>query len=1793
MKWLDQNKWFVLAVLFLGVNAWGIFRLRPPPDGGETQVFASFEPGDGGLIESNTPVAWTFSQAMVPEEAAGQELADGPIVFQPSVSGRFRWTSSDRLEFAPQAEWPAGTLFTASWAPALKSLSGKAPAPPRTFAFQTPALQLLEARQVQFDEDRRVTLRLAFNAAVTPAALLQHLLIESPKGQALNVSPVGQTEGRILLVQTSPVGADHLILKLKKGLRGAAGPLPLESDVEQTVKCYDTMAITKIQGESEAFENSRISFNTSKPLDFSSAQPFIEVSPAVEFVVEPGPYSWNHECRLMGTFQPGRNYTVTFHEGLKSTDGSRLPTDQTLTAYCPDRNASVSFKNAGHYLSTRGNLLVALSSVNAQRIKVTAHRIQPNNLVQFAMRRLDNYNWFYGEPSSHLTRKVGTQDIQVDAKANAITETQVDLRTLLGNELSGAFHVEAEGSAGGGASHLVIVSDIGLSVHRSPHGLLVWVNSLHTLEPIRQARVQVYSRSNQSLGSAETDEQGLARIDLPADVGEDAFLLTASQGDDITYLDLQSTQVPYPATAGEQARVDQGYEAYVYTDRGIYRPGETVHARAILREHGQPGRLSCPAPLPVELRVVRPDGQVQRTLKAMTSPLGTTDFEFQWAEHDRMGRYQLLLATPGATQSVGATSLLLEEFVPPQIAVDINSPEGRAQPESGITFTVSARHLFGPKAAGSPVHGGVRFVPAEFTASNWPDYVFSDAEKSFQPVVQALGRQVLNQEGEATFSASILASWRPPSSLQAILEATVLESSGRAVSETATRWVDVYPVYLGLKMAGSEGARQTGVSQETAIVAVHPDGSLDTGPREIEWTLYSATWSSILRKDTDGLFTFHSERRLTPLQSERLTLKNGEARQAFTPGASGLQVLVVRDPASGASASMEFYVGSPDQAWMAWSMASPDRVELEWDKKSYLPGDTARLLIKAPFTGKALVTIESDRTLESRIVQLEKNTAEIPVLVLQEYAPNAHVSINLLRGLAPGESWATHRAVGRIPLVLDMSHLRLKTTLTSPEVVRPMSPLEVDITVTDAEGRGVPAEVTVAAVDEGICRLTRFKSPDPADFFSALRAPVVDLFDLYSLLLPELKKEVSGTPSATGGDGDQEALQRLNPIKARRFKPTALWATVQTGADGKARVSLDIPEFTGQLRLMAVSTARDAFGAATKNIVVRRPLVVRHSLPRFLAPGDECLLPVDLLNGTSEKGLATVAVTCQGPVVVTPAGAQSVELDKDATHSLSFQLKAADTAGRAVITISAELGTETFREEIELAVRPASARTQAGGSGAIAGGESAIVEWPGGWLEGTTEYRLTASALPSLEWAGGLEYLLEYPYGCLEQTVSASFPLLVLADLAAVIQPGVLTREQAAQRVQAGLLRVLSMQNASGGFQYWPEQSSLYEWGTLYATHFLLEAQKAGYEVPPERISAALGFIRQQLNKRVTDPGMFQDRPYACLVLALAGTPEHGWMSRLHEEPLYYGARVELAAAFAAAGLRRDASGVLSFLDPARAEQTRSTSGRLSSTARNLALWLSIQLDLDPENPDIPGLVDQLNRLRRQDHWGTTQDNAMVLLALGKYSRLLLSQQKGFTARALSNEGERPFTHQEPLQIKTNQAGRMELVNDGPGTAWFSWRVEGVPLNGALTAEHHGLSIQRRLLDLQGEPRQDGPLEQGELLVVEWSLELPQDVDNLVITDLLPAGLEVENTALATSQIIPWVRQKSTLPLRRVEVRDDRVLGFTERCGGLRRYYYAVRAVTPGVFVHPAIAAECMYDPDLWSRHEQSQIKVR
>jgi len=1674
----------------------------------------------------------------------------------------------------------------------VKRDASKEPAPAAPAAAETvaapaaEALRLTRLEQVALSPERQLTVEARFSGGVDWKSFAERFALKE-EGKALAWRFVGETRRKSCMVQTEgPVKGDRVTVRMELGVRpDSTENAPSAQPAELLLPVVSEFRFTKAEADTPAFGHPQISVRFTQPPDMKTAAPLITCSPEVAFTVTPAQW-WGQGLNLSGAFEPGEAYTLIFHPDLRSVNGYKLEKEARRTVLIPHRRPTVAFGVQGRYLAPEGRLTVPVQTVNTPLVVSSVARVLPQNLVQLAVRETDRYERWYsagddGDLSLELTARAVVRTNQVNVVRNQEHRLLLHLNEYLPGPARGVYLLKVDAKDADQESRLLCVTDIGLSVRAEEDAVTAWVTSLSTGQAAPERQVELYGRNNLLLAQGVSDEEGLVRLRYAPKEGA-PFLLVAKApgGQDLTFLALTDrTQVEQAIEADRGYVTPKGSEAFVMSDRDLYRHGETAFVQALLRTwDGRP-----PAPFPVVLHVIKPDGRTFKTYPLMPDALGAAVTQVTLPEYLPSGTYDLQLKLPGDGPALGQRQVLLEAFVPPQIRVKLPGLPESVRAGDTLAVKLAAEHLFGKPAGGLLAEAEIVYRHAEFAPKAWKEYQFGDAEKEFASQVRRLDRDRLDENGASSYTVKMEANLLPPARLDAVVQGTVFETGGRTVSARATVAFHPYPFYLGLKPAAGKVAR-VGLPQTLHVAAVNPDGTRHAEPTPLKVRLEQVSWVSNMRKSASGLYQWESERVKTLITEEAAAAGAEDGAFRFTVQSAGSYVLTVADPASGASSSWAFSAGDEGQSDVAWDRSARDSVELVFDKPEYAPGDTARLQIRAPFAGQAWVSLQQARVFENRLLTMTNNTAEIEWTVSAAFAPNVEVAVSVVRPAVAESVWSAHRASGIAPLRVCPPERRLKVSV-APEapVWRPQSAMPVRVLVTDAAGQPAQgAAVTVLAVDEGVCLLTEYKTPDPCAYFLATRAGGLAFYDMYQQLMPITDDALAGTASHVGGDGDSDLLKRLNPVAARRFKPVALWrANVTLDEKGAATVPFELPEFTGELRLMAVAWDAQAVGASEAPVKIKRKLVVQPDLPRFLAPGDKAALHVALHNESGAPCSARVSAVAEGPLSCEPEPLE-VALQAGESRTVSLSVAAREQAGSGQVTVKVEGAGERYEEAVELAVRPAAAWRVTAEHVVLKPGEERAFAPPEGILTESFSQTFYCAAQPTVNLLGALEYVTHYPYGCLEQTVSSVFPLLALGDVTRRLPAKSSSlAEEAPDLINAAIVRVLSMRSYDG-FAMWPDAGESSWPTTVYAAHFLVEAAQAGYPVS----KATLDEAADQLEARL-EMSKCEAPAYICHVLALAGRPNHGWLLRLFEQThaLSVEERCHLARALIRSGDLPKARGVL--------ETVKDVSG-LREAAFGLLAWLEI----DPAAPFVAVCGQAIEKARREEgHWGTTQDNALALLALGTCARYappepqafapVLGWQGGSLAVAATNA----YTW-APGAAADRAAVR--LKNQGPGLMYVTRRVACVPLASEVREHDEGVSVRREWHRQDGERVDPSKLSRGDLVIVSLAVD-PKGapLKDLVIEELLPACLELEDGDLAKAGTTPWISATEDRWVLHREARDDRLLLFSREISEPQTFHYAARVVTPGEFVVPAVSASAMYNPGIFSRSGLGRVTVK
>lgn len=1746
----------VLCILVAAQAAW-IVHLSPMPEIPPTPSVkeARTAPDRSGVeVELTAPVD---TDAVPAAKAA---------TLKPQTGGEWEWSNPYLLRFRADSPLAQDAEYTLKMAPSL-NLDGETEFTLRTGTFRVEEIRMREQAGPR-PGTAIISTFVRFTAPVSPEELLKNATLTDSDGEALPLQVTTSWSSRRMELRSDPVektpdGATYS-LTLKSGLKRSGSELALDRDSQAEIELKLNPVLTFRGADPFASGGEtgiRLTFST--PMDARKAAGHVSVSPKADFNLRAD----GDRLILQGGFTPGERYDVSLQQGLTAADGAELAEGATVSVTVPDLPPSVGFVGQGLFLPDSRRAGLALDAVNTDEITVRVDRVYPNNLFsmlrEYGWRIFDN-DWNHSGVPYSLGGKVMERSVPVGAKRNESVRLPPQFGDTFAEGERGLFKVSASIKGQNGAKRWMIVSDIGLMAKRGKDRFLVWAVSNTTLEPLSGIRLTLVSDKNQQLARTRTDRAGTASLPLPAgdEEGRPYLILAERTGGDFTFLLPSRFEVDTTGldVSGSQS-VPSGLRAYLYGERDLYRPGETLKGLAVVRKDD----LTVPPEMPLVLVQHDPRGREIRKVRLTTDQHGSAAFEIPLPDYALTGRHSLTLRA--GDRGIGTLDFKVEEFVPDRIKVEVKTAHDTFRPGQTIKAEVRSSYLFGPPASKLPVTARVRLESAPFTAPGYSDYVFGNPDQPFEPQEVFSRNTVLDEDGHAEFEIPVPDGLTPPSALTATIFGRVSESGGRGVTARKRVTIHPYESYIGIRKLNKNGY-EYGQPITFDFISTDPSGT-PAEHGELRAAFYRDRWRTVVRKSPSGGYRYESVNDPELISETVIQAGKAEGSVDFTPPSYGSYRAFISSPRTGASAQAEFFCGG--WGYSPWALENPARIELVTDREQYDPGDTATVQVRAPFPGRLLVTVEGDEVHHSQTVQLDGNTGEVTLPVKAHYAPNAYVTAMLIRRAGDVPEGSVGRAFGVTPLLVDNLSNRMEINVDAPAEVRPGT--EMTMTVKTQPG----AVVTLAAVDEGIMQLSGSDDPDPFDFFYARRALGVRSYDTFALLYPDLAR-IMGRADAGGGMAMMAESRFMRTEGIRRVKPVSFWSGPLTAdAEGTVRYTAKLPDFQGALRIMAVGLDGKRFGAASHMTRVRAPIALTPTLPRFMAPGDSVRMPVTVRNDLGSEAGITVRVKAQGALSSNAKG-MTLQLADEAEQTVHLPLTAASGAGgKGTVTITAEGGGESRSVTVELPVRPALPYRREAAFGSIKGSGD-LVPAAQGFVPGTVTREVSVGTMPLTRFAGKLRNLLRYPYGCAEQTASRAFPLIRFGDLARAMAPDAVDEKGPAFMVQSAIMRLLSMQSGDGGFAFWPGGTRSHPWVSAYVTHFLLEAKQAGF-TSPGMLQRALGHMRTLGAQRGSD---FSATSYALFNLAKAGSPDRGSMDELRDnrkDRLSAADRTLLACAYALSGDMESYNALLAELPQMKAG--RASGGGMGSELRDSALMLLTLADAAPDDRLVPQLTENVSRLMAANPWGTTQENALAFAAVGK--ALNLGDAAPLSGALVQAGTDHPFKNAETFARTFDGGGALELRLESPeATAFWSATTRGIPQKAEVAS--NGLNVRRTFLDRQGRPVDVATVEQGTLLIMKTEVRAETDVENVVVQALLPAGMEVENPRLESSETATFSGKKERPLGGHQDLRDDRILFFTDLNGGVWHAGYSqLRAITPGSFALPPVQAEAMYDPSIFA----------
>jgi hypothetical protein len=1502
-------------------------------------------------------------------------------------------------------------------------------------------------------------------------------------------------------------------------------------------------------------------------------------------VVENG--GWRQLC--VAGLEHGKRYTLTFREGLPAADGQTMAKSVEITQYVRDRNPGVKFPGRGYVLPNTVDVALPVETVNTERLDLTLYRVTDRNLL----RSIQDY--YFGAPinvysEEYFADTVGeslwTGTATVAQEVNKDVTTRLPMSEALEGLPAGIYALKAE--VPGVDPYVVppgwqwfVVSDLGVTTMSGVDGLHVFVRSLATAGAKAGVTVELLNRANTVLGTATTDDQGYAVFDagLTRGTGGSApAMVVVKEGEqDISFLSLTDPEFDLSDRGVEGREAAPPVDVFVTTDRGAYRAGETVYVTALARDAEQ----TAIEGLPLMAVLNRPDGVEYARQLVEDAGAGGHVFQLPIAGSAPRGVWRLEMYADLEAPALASRTFLVEDFLPERIDFDLTLADAPLSvgAESAVDLTVAARYLFGASGAGLAIEGEVLLRAAEGLDA-YPGFVFGRHDQPFSGQMSSLESTETDETGTAVVPVVLPLVEDPHRPLEARVTIRVAEGSGRPVERSVSKKLSPAEPMIGIKPL-FDGVAPEGGEARFQLIAVDADEALTALP--VAW--------KVMRVEYDyQWYQSYGNWSWEPVVSRSLVaegttdLGSAPVEIAADVDWGTYEILVERRDGGKAATSMEFYAG-----WYAPADASatPDTLELSLDKPAYKPGDTATLRIVPRAAGTALVTVLSNRLVAMQAVEVKEGENLISLPVTDEWGAGVYVTASVLRPMDVAAGRNPARALGLTHASIDPGARALKATVEMAAEAAPRGPLDVAVKV-DGVTAGETAYVTIAAVDVGILNLTGFAAPDPQGHYFGQRRLGVGIRDIYGRLIDGM----NGAMGEVRSGGDAGAQARLQAPPPTEELVAYFTGPVEVGADGYARASFDLPSFNGTVRVMAVAWSKTGVGQASADVLVRDPVVVTASVPRFLSPGDTSRLLLEVVHATGPSGRMSLDVSANGLTLgEVPSG---FDLGDKAKAVFEVPVTAGDVG---VKTIDISLTTpdgKVLKKVLTVPVQVNDPEVARISRLDLASGQSFTFDGNvfAGLVPGSGKATMAVGPLARLNAPGLLAALDRYPYGCTEQMTSRALPLLYFDEVARVMDLD--GDAEISGRINEAIVEILANQSSTGGFGLWgPGEGDF--WLDAYVTDFLSRAKAQGFAVPEVAFKSALANLRNQVNYApdfsAETNGGGEALAYALMVLAREGAAAIGDLRYYADvkgedfsTPI---AQAQLGAALASYGdqtradamFRKAAAKMEALAGPDVEQIWRVDYG---TRYRDAAALLTLAVEAGSQAVDREALTD---RIAAQGTTLSTQEATWALLA----TNALIDRPgaDGITLDGKPAEG--------PL-VRVLDAGAVTpvVVQNGGTDTTVTVTTYGVPSEPE-PAGGNGYAITRSYFTMAGEPVALDSVAAGTRLVTVLEVTpFAYGEARLMVSDPLPAGFEIDNPNLISAGSTSDLSWLDTLQdVAHSEFRQDRFLTAVDWSSDQSfRLAYVVRAVSPGTFHHPAASVEDMYRPDFRARSETGTLTI-
>lgn len=1345
----------------------------------------------------------------------------------------------------------------------------------------------------------------------------------------------------------------------------------------------------------------------------------------------------------------------------------------------------------------------------------------------------------------------------------------------------------------------IFASNLGMIVKRnSLNKLWIAVNNILDTKPVAKAQVTIYNFQLQPIGKGETNGEGLVEI-TPKGVPFIAVAEADKQKAYVRVVDGEEQSVSRFDVEGKD--IQKGLKGFVYGERGVWRPGDTLHISFMLEDREK----RIPDKHPVALEIYNPRGQFYTKMISTQGTNGFYTFAVPTQADDPTGLWNAYVKVGGTAFHKG---LRIETIKPNRLKITLALPTILQASSKDVYAPLTSSWLTGATASRLKAKVEMSLSKVNTQFKNYGQYLFNNPATDFTTVRADVFNGVLDGEGRAGVNIQLPVATGAPGMLNATLTTRVFEPGGDASIYSQTVPFSPFTSYVGINLNQPKGKYiETDKDHVFDIVTVNDQGQ-PVNRSNLEYKIYRISWSWWWENGEESFGTYINNSSITPVASGNLQTTGGKTSFKFRINYPdwGRYLVYVKDRESGHATGGTVYIDWPD--WRGRSnKTDPSGIKMlafSLDKDSYEIGETATAIIPAAAGGRALVSLENGSTvLQQQWLEVsDQGDTKLTFKITPEMAPNVYLHISLLQPHAQTVNDLPIRMYGIAPVFVTNRQTILQPQIKMPEVLRP----ETDFNVTVSEKSGKPMTYTLAIVDDGLLDLTNFKTPDPWNEFYAREALGIRTWDMYDDVLGASGGRYSSLFS-TGGDASLKPAD----AKANRFKPVVKFIGPFYLAKGKQQThTLKLPMYVGSVRAMVVAGQDGAYGNAEKTAFVRTPLMLLSTLPRVLSTQEEITVPVNVFAMENQVKNVTVSLEASGAgVQITGNRQQSLTFDQPGDQLAYFTLKTGSKTGKATIHLTASGNGQQTKETIEIEVRNPNPVVTLRNSQWIEAGQEAELSYTlAGSSSANNQVQLEISRIPSVDISRRFDFLYNYQHHCTEQLTSKALPLLFVSQFKAVDEQ---EAEKIKTNVQEAIRQIYARQLPNGGFVYWPGNAVADEWITSYTGMFLTLAQEKGYAVHPNVLNKWKRFQRAaaqnwRMPQEASNWQIWQSelqQAFRLYTLALAGAPEYGAMNRMKEQPgLSIQAKWRLAAAYALTGKMKPA-GELVYNAETTVIPYSSMNLIYGSSDRDEAMILET-LILMKRDRDALQQAKKVSQNLAQENWFSTQSTAFALMAMGRLAKQL-SGTLDFTWSW--NGKQQPAVKSAKAvfekEIATSpKSGTVSVKNQGKGALSVDLITRTQLLNDTLPAIADNIRLDVKYTDMAGSPISVEDIRQGTdfmSAVTLSNISGTSDYSNLALTHIIPSGWEIYNERMIVPEASSSNSNEANTPESSADkytykdIRDDRVLTYFDlRRGESKTFTVRLQATYAGNFILPAIQCEAMYDAVVQARTKAGRTTV-